>query len=412
MPKDAKRELATSTGGEAGGGLRAEVEETGAELALTLSAVLGSLPGRPSGPQALADLLGINVVTASRLKRALDRTNPIEVIDGLPGTVPLRRTVEASRKHGVTKQRINAAMRAIDSFEDLIRTHAGHRSNLDAMLLDWLPQGRREFETRRRQSAYKALSELRGVSCDLDLSATIVHPSEEAGHVDLLSIQGSIGIDRIRPDAIVQFGTRRISDTDPDRRKPTNLDGESANDGFHSVRLDEFCTTPAPIEANRFGEDVQYTLGSTGFGPSSTVDFVIAEVNRAELKVPPLSPIAPYFYQIVTTPSKEMVFDLLLHEECYPNFQPQLLVYDTSARGPAHARRPDRDVDLLKVSETVEDLGKSPASRRFQAFPRYVELLDHALTKLGWTPEEFRCYRVRISYPLHGTQVCMALVEA
>ncbi|MFT7667519.1 MAG: hypothetical protein ACI8X5_000198 [Planctomycetota bacterium] len=403
----------------AGASLREQVEVTGIDLAGAFSALLGSLSARFSGPQALSDLLGINVVTASRLIRAVVLADPVAVVDQIPGTVPLRKVIEAAGAQGVPQDRQEAARVAVDNFEQLIRVNAGRRTSLKAMLTDWLPDGRREFEVRRRQAAYKAISELKGVSCDLDLAAVILAPSEKKGKLDLLSIQGSLGLDRIRPDSVVQFGTLRDRPRDEDEvaelgslPSPRTLDDQAVWDGTASVRLDQFCTrAPAPLKTKRYGGELQYLLGDTGFGPESSVDFVIAEVNRHELALVPvdLGLANPYFYQIPGTPSRAMLFDLLIHKDVYADREAKLLVYDTTLRGPAQAGVPEREVDLQRICDEIEDLGSLPGLRRCAGFPRYLELLDYAFGKLGWASDEFRCYRFQMSYPLQGNQLCISL---
>lgn len=399
--------------------LRADAERTGTRLAETLTALLGSLPRPTQGPQALADRLGITVVTASRLLRSIAEADPLAVIQKVPGAVPLRRMIDAVNEAGGDSLRVQAAREVVDEFEELIRSHAGHRSAFSAMLSDWLPQGRREFEVRRRQAAYKAVSELKGVSCGLDLATIVVHPSELEGFLDILSIQGSLGIDRIRPDAVVQFGTRAAvahskskSPEGEALRNPTNLQGEPAFDGIHSVRLDEFCSkTPAPIVAKRFGDDIQYTLGQTGFGPESSVDLVIAQVTRSAMAHVDLEEVElpPYFFQVPAAPSRAMLFDLLLHRDVFAAGHPKLDVFDTSTRGPARPGREDREVDLMRVSEEIEDLSSRPSRLRFSNYPRYQELLAHSMKALDWDPEAFRAYRLHMAYPLHGTQMCMGI---
>ena len=413
-----------SPSGEAAAGrdFRQQVDRVGNSLAESFTALLGSLTGRQKGPQALGEYLGITTVTASRLLRAVDLTDPVAVVQQIPGTVPLRRIIEAAAQRGAPEDRRATAERAVAAFEELIREHAGHRSGLSAMLTDWLPQGRREFEIRRRQAAYKAISELKGVSSELDLSTIVLHPSREEGRVDLLSIQGIFGLDRIRPDAVVHLGTMRrtnahrvkepLQESDGAPRGPLTLDGDPSVDGLHSVRLDQFCSaSPAPLETRVIGEDVQYTLGQTGFGPRSTVDLVIAEVNPGELldedHLRGANP--PYFFHIPAAPTRSMVFDVLVHEEVYPGLAGELIVFDTGHRGPASPHQTERDVDRMRVSETLEDLGASPARRRLSGFPGYGELLEHAFDKLGWDPTRFRGFRVQVSYPLHGTQTCILL---
>ena len=412
------------TPGDAGCDVREQVEAVGVALAESCTELLDRLPGRQKGPQALADQLDITIVTASRLLKAVSLVDPIAVVEQIPGTVPLRRIVEACILKGAPKALAKRVSSAIDDFDTLIRTNAGHRSSLNAMLTDWLPQSRREFETRRRQSAYKAISELKGINCELDLASIILFPSEEEDMIDLLSIQGSFGLDRLRPSSMVHFGTLRSPGTDQEAMEkslvktvpmPITLDGEPATDGLHSVRLDQFCTsTPAPMESKRFGRDIQYSLGQTGFGPDSSVDFVMAEVNRAEIGGRTLAgdPSLPYFFQVPATPAKAMLFDLLVHRDVYADGEPELLVYDTSVRGPARAGSPEREVDLIRGIEEIEVLGFCPSRLRFAGFPRYREMLDFAFGKLGLEAEDFRAYRVHITYPLHATQVCMKFSPA
>ena len=74
--------------------------------------------------------------------------------------------------------------------------------------------------------------------------------------------------------------------------------------------------------------------------------------------------------------------------------------------------RAEREVDLMRVSEEIEDLGFRPSRLRFSGYPRYQELLAHSLKTIDWDPEEFRAYRLHMAYPLHGTQMCMGIYPA
>jgi len=374
------------------------------------------------GPQILADELGLTVVTASRLLKALAQSDPIAVLQLIPGPNPLRRIIEGARRKGVGDEACSAAESAVGRFDELIRTEAGDRSALKAMLTAWLPEERKEFEAQRRQAIFKARAELDGVSCGFSLTSILLHPSaEDPSRLDIVLIECLLGIDRLRPEAVVKMGTRRMvtpssgesSSGDPPTaapRQPTNLEGEIAVDGMHSVRLDEYCAAaPAPLAAEVYGNFVQYSLGPTGFGPSSTVDLVLAEVNRSEIAhvVPGGKEQAPFFFTIPEFATHKKVFDLLVHRDVFPGCGPELLIYDTAGRGPAVAEDPARRLDLRRSTETVEHLGTGLQRARLVEFARYGELLAHACDRLEWTPEEFRGYRVRSTYPLIGAQLTL-----
>lgn len=421
MPSPPEPILGAPSADPAGAGLRQRIEALAGTLAETLGAVVAAIPGRGAGPQMLARAISITPATASRLLKALSQSDPIALVQGLPGPKPLSRILEAARERGVPRDLYDGAREAVEAFDELIRTQAGDRSALRAMLTAWLPEERREFEASRRQAVFKAMCELEGVSCDLELNAILLHPGDLEGHIDLVDVKTLIHIDRLRPDAIVKVGTRRLPSLEDGigavvggERHPTTLDGEPALDGLHSVRLDRFCEArPAPLVARRYGDHVEYSLGPTGFGPQSRVDLVLVEVNRNELRLRDESgkERLPYFFTIPEMVSRRLVFDVVVHRDLYQDAHLELLAYDTSGRGPAQVLSPDRELDRRPIFEEIEHLGTGLQRLHLLDFPRYVELQRTIFAKLDWEPTEFRSYRVRVDYPLTSTQVSLAFLR-
>ena len=66
-----------------------------------------------------------------------------------------------------------------------------------------------------------------------------------------------------------------------------------------------------------------------------------------------------------------------------------------------------RDMNKLDIREYIGFLGWGVSQCRLAEVQRYVEMLRFACAKLGFPPEEFRCYRCRIDYPVYGSQVSM-----
>jgi len=404
-----------------GSEVRQRVEALGTSLANALGAVLAALPRRAVGPQRLGEVLGITTVTASRLLKALSQPDPVAMLQLVPGPKPLREVVGAAQGLGVPAPECVRATALIDEFDALIRTYAGDRSALKAMLSAWLPEERREFEAQRRQAIFKALTELEGVSCELALESRILAPSATPGMLDIIAVKAMLGIDRIRPDAVVKLATRRVltnesgapvalGDEIAPPRTPLNINGDPALDGLHTVRLDDFCEAPpAPLEARTYGQYVQYSLGPTGFGPASKVDLVIAEVNRAELPHrAPSRERPPYMFFIPEMPGRKMMFDVLVDSDVYGGLGPELLCYDTTGLGAAIPGDPARTLDLRSCTETALALGPGLARLRVLEFPRYTQLLEFVFVRLGLDPGRFRSYRFSQSYPLLGRQVTFA----
>lgn len=384
-----------------------DISSTGRDLARSLGRVLDAVGS--GGPVEIAKTLGIDKVLASRALKAARNRDPMAVVFLAPGPDPLRRMLKAASRRGVEAALLDSAERAVDQFDRLIKKHAGDRSALDAILSSWLPEARAEFELRRKQSAFKAISQLKGAVADVNLATVMLGPSADGEHLDVVWISGLLGLHRLRPGAAVKFATRRLDGGDAPRR-PMSLDGHAVDD-LEGVRLDQYCTAPPPrLDIVRAGDVVHYTLAGEAFGPRSAVDLVFAEVNRNEMKrfVSAGSRRKGYVFAEVSTPVRTLHFDVLVHAEVYPGADPELCIYDTALDGVANINDPGRDIDRMDMLESIQSLGVGPSRWRSGDVPNYAELVREVCVKLDWNAQAFRGYRCRIDYPMYGSQIAMA----
>jgi len=399
-----------------GGDLRPRAEALGLRLANALNLVVAALPGRPTGPRAVGEAVGMTIVSASRLLKAIGLTDPIAVLQAIPGPNPLSKMLDAvDQQVDARDAALVEARAAVAEFDAFIKEEAGDRGTLRAMLTAWLPDERREFDAQRRQTVYKAMAELDGVAADLNLSSIVIFPSETEGRLDLVNVQAMIGIDRMRPEARHVLGSARLGPERPsdpvwtEARMPRTLDGEPVADGTATVRLDEFCTAPpAPIVARKLEHTVEYELGPTGFGRDSKVDAIIAEVNRAELQAD--APGAGeqnsrFFFLCPSLPTRRAVLDLVLHEDVLAGFEPELISFDTAHKGPANPADPAREADRRPIHESIEPLGHGARGARLVEFPRYTALLESVSARLGVDLDAFRVLRVSVSHALPSRQI-------
>ncbi|RKY20019.1 MAG: hypothetical protein DRQ55_09025 [Planctomycetota bacterium] len=389
------------------------IARVGGQLSDSLAAILAELPEGSMGPQRLAKALGLDKVLLSRLLKALRSADPIAVAYHAPGPDPLRRFLRAARKGGASAACVERGEAAVSAFDDLIRGYAGDRSSLAAMISAWLPEARAEFELRRKQAAHRAMSELKGVAANLNLGVVFLHPSKDGKNLDVVWLVGLLGITRLRPDAPIKvttrLSTRRFADM-PLERRPTTLAGEHV-DNLEGLRLDQFCLAPpAQLEVSEVGTTVHYLLAGEEFGPRSAVDLLLAEVNLGEMPaaVAPGSGRLGYVFVEVGSPSRTLVFDVIVHEDVYAGRDPKLLIYDTSLDGVADVNDRARDVDRVDMVENIASLGKGAARFRSPDVPRYQDLLTHVFEHMGWDGAAFRGYRCHIDFPIYGSQVAMA----
>lgn len=398
--------------------LEAKITEVGGQLLRTVrsvvAAAVGSTDAARARPQALARQLGLDKVLTSRVLKAIRGADPIQAAHRMPGPDPLRRFIKAAAKRGAPSDLVSDALAAIDRFEALINGQVGDRSLLDAILSAWVPDARREFELRRKQSAFKAMSQLRGVQARTAIATVILAPNADGRTMDVVWLNGLSGLHRVRPGAVVKISSRRMMPAGSTRRTQTlgglPFEALAQHDAAQALLIPEFCSTPTPsLSVRTLGETIFYTLGGDAFGARSSADLVFAEVNKAELPrfVPAGSGRRSYFFADVSIPCEVLQFDLLVHEDLYPGQIPELRIYDTSFEGAASPNDPARDMDRMDLLETIESLPASISRIRSADVDRYGDLLQHVLSAARFDPTRLRAFRCRCDYPLYGSQVTM-----
>jgi len=361
-----------------------------------------------TGPQALARRLGVDKVLTSRLLKAIRAEDPYSVIHRIPGPEPLRRVIRGGAKAGVDPKMLDAARVAVDELEALIRDDLGDRAALDTIVSAWVPEARREFELRRKQSLFRANAELRGCSVDLLLAAALLTPNPDGAHIDVAWVHGVIGLRRLRPGAPVTIASRRFPSDQGDRR-PTSLDGTPI-ESLADMRVADYCSSPpASITTHRTGETVRYALGGEDFGKGSEVTIVLAEIDRGDLRRFVASPGRRAFvFAEITPPARSLCFDLFVHRDLYATQFPELLIHDTAFGGVVNLNDPSRQSDRLDLTAGVDAIAGGPAGGRVAELPRYPELIHRVAAALGHDAASLRGYRCRAEYPVYGTQYSLA----
>jgi hypothetical protein len=336
-------------------------------------------------------------------------TDPLAAVHRAPGPQPLRRVLKASARRGVDQSLIGRATEAVDRFEELIRDGTGDRSSLDAVLSAWVPEARRDFEMRRKQAAFRAISQLKGVEAGTIVATVFLHPSKDADRIDIVWASGLVGLHRLRPGAPVKFATRKIATQEAGQgRRPLSLGGDPL-EGLEGGRLDEFCSTPPPeIDIDRVGDVVHYTLADGAFGRSHAADLIFAEVDLAELprRLPKGSPRKRYVFAEASLPARVLQLDAFVHDDLLTG-PPQLRLYDTALDGIADANDPTRDIDQLDMLESIDPLGRGVGRARSNDVPRYTALTAHVCEQMSWDGGAMHGFRCRIEYPVYGSQVTM-----
>lgn len=388
--------------------LEARLVRTGEDLLSSLNRVVNHLSGPEAGPQRLAKELGLDKVLTSRLLKALRSPDGMTAMHRAPGPDLIRRVLKASARLGVPADQIAAAEAATDAFEEIIDLGTGDRTGLETILSAWVPEARRDFELRRKQAAFRALSQLKGVQADVFAETAIFWPNPDGRTLDVVWIKCVIGLALLRPGAIVKFtSVRRIEE--PTVRRASTLAGDPMESVANTV-LPEHCSSPTPrLSASVAGEMIHYMVEGAALGQPTRL--VTCEVNRAELPrfVPRSRGRRGWSSSELAIPAQRYQFDMLLHRDVYPGEHPDLRIYDTAVRGVADRNDPSRDIDQLDLLDRVDPLGSGLTRFASSDVPNYRRLLEDVCSSMQFNPDHLRGYRVASQYPLYGSQFVMSL---
>jgi hypothetical protein len=326
----------------------------------------------------------------------------------MPGPAPLRQLLQAAADKNVAPEILREGEEAVGQFDALIHQEAGDRTSLDAIISTCLPGTREKFELFNKQAVYRGMAQLKGATADVTLITALLHPAADGERLDGVAIIGALGLRRIRPNAVVHFSTHRLGPS-ATAQSPLTLERKPVED-LRGLLLEPFCSSPLPsLQARHHSTTVHYTLAGDAIGRQSAVNLCFAELTPRCMRRFRDATKRLYGPSCeITTPTKTLVFDVLLHEDVYPGCEPTMLLYDTAVNGVAEMNDPARDIDRLDVAETIQALGKGTSKWRASEVPHYVEIVRHVLNKIGWDGERFHGYRCRVQYPIYGSQLYLA----
>ncbi len=389
--------------------LEVRIATAGRRLLDGFTTALEEVPEASSGPQKLADRLGVDKVLASRLLKALRTQDPLSVIHRMPGPDPLRRVSASLSRAGVAAEALAGVDEAIEAYDRLIKQDAGDLSGLQAILSSWVPEARREFEGRRLQAAYRAVSQLKGASVDVYADTAFFWPNEDGETIDVVWLKALVNLASLRPGATIALTSHRAVEEEHSARRPRALSGAPIED-YAGAIVPEFCAPPSPdITVRRAGEKVHYLLDQPAYGSAGATSVVTCEINRAEMPryVDPARGRVAWASSEPSVPAKKLQFDCFVHEDLWGGAPPTARVYDTAIGGIVDVNDPSRDIDRLDLSATAEPLGRGLARARSNSVPRYHAMLERVREAMGWDADAFLAYRVEVEYPLYGSQTAL-----
>ena len=147
------------------------------------------------------------------------------------------------------------------------------------------------------------------------------------------------------------------------------------------------------------GGKTVYELAEGPIGNTAAVTCITGRIGRARFKRyrDEHDELSEYMVA-VNTPAESLVHDLLIHEDAAPDCLPEVGVYSQLRSDPEYPIG-GRDRGQLRISEECVDRGARLSDIVTPEFPRYNQLIERVLQRMGRPLEEFHGYRLRMRYP-------------
>jgi hypothetical protein len=355
-----------------------------------LRTVIRKSPAAGLGPLELSRALGVDKSLASRLMTALRAGDPLTTLSALPGTVPLRDFVRAARQKGADRKASDAAERELVAFDQALERTFGTRTRLDAALSDALPEMRRKHQETARQSVFRGMTLIKGISIDTASVTWLVHPCpDDPERTDSIVVVGFLGVRRLRPSATVRFMGRYA--------------GARPQQGARLLR--EFCRPHnISIDSRQVGNADVYEI-STGLisGDSAADVFLTETIANCGPRALGLGAEPLILGDSVAHPYKRLTLNVLVHRDVWPGCSFELEAYDTAMRL-GERRNP---ADRLFLEEAVRNSRVSATALRSSPVPGYESLLRSCTSGRPLDLEDLQMFSADVVYPVYGSEVLM-----
>lgn len=374
----------------------------------TLIELFSAVGADPDAPQDVSRQFGINRNLTWKLSRVMSSHEPFSALNYLPGGQGLDLALRAFRNAGAPDQPIARVADAMRRLTEVIEKHADDRDHLELALES---MGLFQRESRPEgglELAYRGNSMVWGLHARARISTAFLAPGVAGPHTaDYAQVASLIGFRRLRPTARWRLYRMQLHDD-----KGGDLPGVprpigSRREGDPPMIVREFCSENMPtIESQPGREGVEYILPAGPVGNTAAFDCVTGYSMRGL----PLCRDERNEYGSTavsnTFPVETLIFDLLVHQALPMPPEPEVIVYGFPHGG---MESPAEQVvqNVLPIAAPIAELAGRPPVVAMPLFPRYSQLVAFVFERMGWTPAQFRGWRVQIGFPPMSSRVVL-----
>jgi hypothetical protein len=372
-----------------------DIQQALGEIRELSRAIIESICGSEARAKDVSDRFGLHAKLGWQIWHVAN-SEPLAGYRFLPNPHGLAIWRRAGEAQGVPADLFERLEVAVKLLADSVALHAGDEAMFDMLVDSQAEASSEDAEIKWRKQAFLGNAFTFGVRAKCLLNTGILFPDARLQTFSIVRLTGLI--DFVRTRSGVRWPISNTIVQHYDGSEPTiKREALYPQEGGTPVPfLTPYCTKPLPqIERRSDGERVYDELlaGAVGLTGASTV-YIGEILHEIGPTYGSTENEAAHFGSGIRTPAELLISDHIVHKSLFPNVERELRVYSELISPMAHD-----DVDRLSVSEQLQFLGHGLHRTRTADVPRYAEILMDAFQRIGFDPNDFAVYRIRMKYP-------------
>ncbi len=371
-----------------------------------LALLVEAVGANPRQPQEMSRQFGLDKTLTWKIARFICDDDMVAAASHLPGRSSVRNLVDAMVKGGAGESLGSRVLEAMERFEAMVVMHSGDRETFEIMLGSASSElSRRRGEAARKQ-LYQGASAIWGVQARVHMSTHFLAPNEaDPEKLDIGVVCGFLDFRRLRPDVSWTVSRRGTYLTDGRPQPSPNIVPMDEGVGVESPPvLAEFCSRPMQSIRAVYQPSARLTrfeIEPGAVGNTAAANCILGWIARAEVSRyrSEGDEIGENIVRL-STPAEMWYHDLYVHRSLRfaIDTPPAVVMYSDLPGGPTFPFD-GPTAGLLSVSEERIDLGETPTSASTSEVPRYSEMVEYAIRRMGHGPHDFHGYRLRMRHP-------------
>lgn len=362
-----------------------------------------SMDLNPTRPQDMARHLGLNKNLTWKISRIICETDPYIAIPHVPGKPGMNILLRSMEEAGASPRAIDALRNTLAEFDSMVKIHAGDRATLEMMLGNLTQDGEQQRNESHRKLSYLGNSATWGVQAQVQITTNFIAPDGSGDKVDLAWLSGLVGFRRLRPDVVWAMASARKT---ADNGSMLPLGSIEAIDMSFSGRdtaplMGAFCSKPLPEIRTVFGPEsrLRFDLVEGPVGNTASATCIIGLFGRSfVIRYRETNDTIGEHLVRLSTPVELLINDLFVHRDLEYAMSPQVNLYSQLPGGQAYPAA-GRDRGKLPLHEKLIHLGVGTSGVLTPEFPQYKKMIESVHDRLGWNPDLFHGFRLRMRYP-------------